>query len=244
MGNESEPSKDQTNPYYEKLGKIRSFDDLSKYLTEIVYDIEHGAVSLVDIDFQSIYQRFQGLVSASNLEEGIEEFGRTTAIFKDKISFIQDYINKAKSDIGCNVFIENNKGNEGLFQHVLMASITPPLVLSYYPSEYLYQAFERWCSSTIQRRRREYTEPERSVEKGNFTLACQEQSFDQNLDCFYTLIAPKLPLNLPSLLNQAANSDELYNWFIYCLHLIQKHRLEYDKDTKMVTIPDGGKEGA
>jgi hypothetical protein len=238
MGSESKSTEEISLKQRDQLEKIISFDELSQYLESVISNIDHGKLNLVDIDFLSIYQVFQKIVNQSNLEQGIHEFQKTTDIFKDKINLIQDYINKAKSDIGCNVFIEKQKGNENLFQQLLYTCFKTPVVLSYYPNEYLYQEFDRWVSSSMQHRRKEFIDPERSIEKGDFTLACQEQSFGQSLDCFFDLIALKLPLKLTDLLKQAEDSDQLYNWFIYCLHLIQKHRLIYDKDSKILSVLD------
>ena len=44
-----------------------------------------------------------------------------------------------------------------------------------------------------------------------------------------------MPCSIDEILNKAKDSDEYYNWFIYILHLIQKHKIFYNKETRRVS---------
>ncbi|MCP4761147.1 MAG: hypothetical protein GY870_05155 [archaeon] len=219
--------------------KFKSLDQLKDFLEEIEIDLNSGVFEPSDIDFIPLFSAFKNLIrkkDLSNLEKGVSLLGDTSDIFKQKIDKIQEYINRIAFDDTFKVFLTNYKDEESLFSAILQKCWRSPLTIETISLNYLDSSFKRWANRKINYEKKEFLEPKKVNYSGTFDLE-YDLPFQKSLSEFFSSIEKKLPCKLSDILSEALNMDDYYNWFIYILHLIQKHRIVYNKDNEIVSKP-------
>lgn len=119
--------------------------------------------------------------------------------------------------------------DDSLFLHILSKVWHNSLIIGSFSLPFLSLSYGRLIDGNTIRKKIEFIIPEKIVKKRELTLNISDKTFKEELTEFFNKAVKKLPCNLKELLFQAPDSNESYNWFLYCLHLIQKHILEYDK---------------
>lgn len=172
-------------------------------------------------------------MSNENIEEIIDYFKTSNFIFQDKINYIKSFISRYSSEEKIKTFIETIE-DDSIYSYMLSKIWHNSFIIESFPLTFLSSSYEKLTCGNNTRTKLEFIPPEKVVCKKELPLNISDKTFKETVTEFYTEIAKKLPINLKELLCQAPNSNESYNWFLYCLHLIQKHILEYDKRSGMI----------
>ncbi|MHA1728882.1 MAG: hypothetical protein ACTSWY_09140 [Promethearchaeota archaeon] len=219
---------------------INSLEELRDFLKKIEREIDAGQYTSSDINFIPIFKRFQTLISQNNLEKGVSDFGDISEVFKRKIGEIQNYISRIAFNDSFKIFLLNHKNNESLFSAILTKCWKTPLILEDYNEQYFSSSFQKLVMKKKRYIKKEILDPEKVEIKGiiNFDYINSQESFQESLNEFFKFLRVKLPCKFNDLFSEAPNSEKFFNWFNYCLHLIQKHRIFYNKKSGIISEVD------
>ena len=219
-------------PSNQKTPKLESLNDIEKYLKTLRTEIHSGHISTKDIDFIPIFQTIQHIVDKENLRTIISEFENTSELFQRKIGEIRAYISSigGSENFEKSVKIQKEESLNDLFQ----ALYQPPFSLEDINLDVLVRNFK-----LLSNRKNIFTEivfsdhieVSKNELKHQFNGYIDEVNFEEELEEFAKFLVPKLPISLKKLLDTATNNDIRYSYFVYCLYLIQRKTIEFDKHT-------------
>lgn len=214
--------------------QFKSLDEIQDFLKTIESDIKNGECSFMDLDFIPIFKSFQDLINQQNLDRSTHDLEQTHSTFKHKIEEIQTYITRIVSEDIFISFINQNGANEELIYKIMMNIWKDPLILEDLSIEFFSNSLQRLSKPRIYIRET-LPEPEKVEEKGELSLKYFERPFEKSVNEFLSYLKKHMPCNLIELLKNASGKEEFYNWFIYSLHLIQKHEIIFDKKTGFIS---------
>ena len=212
-----------------EISNFESLDDLRDFLKKLDSRIKNGKIKSSDIDFIPIFKTIQKMVDQQTLESIVRDLEVSSELFSQKIAEIQGYINKIAFDDSFKTFLLKHNDNDPLLRKILAKCWKNPVVLEEVSHQFLTDAFSRWAGKKIKREKIDFKIPEKSDFIPNLNINSLTEPFQESLSNFLNFIKEEMPIKLIDLLMKAQDVDTFYNWFNYSLHLITKHKIEYDK---------------
>ena len=211
---------------------LETLSDVEEYLKKLKAEIRSGNLSSQDIDFIPIFHSIQEIVNAENLRNIITEFQNSSDLFGRKIQDIRAYI----SSIGGKQEFEKyvKVQSEDSLNEVFQVLYNPPFTVDDINLETLMSSFDRLTNrkkvwSTIEFP--DFNDVVRDTTAEDFEGFVDDVHFERDLEKFEKKVLSELPKSLPDLLNSAPNKDLRYSYFVYCLYLIQRKKIVFDKDS-------------
>lgn len=216
--------------------KFASLSELRDFLHTLETQIQTGAVHSAEIDFVPVFTAFQDLIDERNLPESVTDFKHSSDSFQNKIDEIKAYISRVTEEDEVIQFLNKNAENDIIFGGILNKCWKRPLVLEKMSEEYLLQSFNRCANRAERSSKQEYQEPLRIENRPEVQITALEEPFEDSLMRFFTNAKDLLPCTLKEILVDKKLEISAYERFIYCLHLIQKKQLLYNKKDGVLTI--------
>ena len=213
---------------------FESLDSLLEFLKNLESGIREGKIKSSDVDFIPIFRTIQKLVDQQNLETIVGDLEASSELFSQKIAEIQGYINKISFDSSFKTFLLKHHDNEPLLRTILTKCWKTPVVFEEISHKFLTESFNRWAVRKIKRKKIENIIPEKTEFKPDFSINSLTEPFQESLNDFFDYLKTELPIKLIDLLMKAKDADSFYNWFNFCLHLITKHKIHYDKKNGII----------
>lgn len=213
---------------------FESLENLREFLKNLESQIKEGKIKSSDVDFIPIFRTIQKLVDQKTLETIVGDLEVSSELFSQKITEIQGYINKIAFDDSFKTFLLSHNENEPLLRNILTKCWRTPVVFEEVSHNFLAESFNRWAGRKKNRKKMEFIIPEKTDFIPEFTINSLTKPFQESLNDFFDFIKMEMPIKLLELLMKAPDADTFYNWFNYCLHLITKHRIHYDKKNGII----------
>lgn len=217
-----------------EISNFESLDSLRKFLKNLESGIREGKIKSSDVDFIPIFRTIQKLVDQQNLETIVGDLEASSELFSQKIAEIQSYINKIAFDDSFKTFLLRHNDNDPLLRNILTKCWRTPVVFEDVSHKFLTESFNRWARKKIKRKKMEYIIPEKTDFIPDFSINSLPEPFQESLNTFFDYIKKEMPIKLIELLMKAQDADSFYNWFNFCLHLITKHKIHYDKKNGII----------
>jgi hypothetical protein len=217
-----------------KIANFESLENLREFLKNLESSIREGEIKSSDVDFIPIFKTIQKLVDQKTLETIVGDLEVSSELFSQKITEIQGYINKIAFDDSFKTFLLRHKDNDPLLRNILTKCWKVPVVFEEVSHNFLTESFNRWAGRKISRKKMEYIIPEKTDFIPEFSINSLPEPFQESLNDFFDYIKKEMPIKLLELLMKAKDADTFYNWFNYCLHLITKHKIHYDKTNGII----------
>ena len=221
-----------------ELLNFESLDDLRDLLKKLYSSIKEGKIKSSDIDFVPIFKTIQKKLrhklGRNSLHTIIGDLEVSSELFSQKISEIQDYINKIAFDDSFKTFLLRHNDNDPLLRKILTKCWKNPVVLEEVSHQFLTDAFSRWAGKKIKREKIDFIIPEKTDFIPDLSINSLAEPFQDSLNNFLNFLKTEMPIKLIDLLMKAQDAGTFYNWFNFCLHLITKHKILYDKKNGII----------
>jgi hypothetical protein len=227
------PPKPDFNP--KVLPKLEKLQDVTDYLKKIKSDIHSGKISPQDVDFIPIFHSIQKIVNSANLRNIITEFKNSSELFSRKIQEIRAYISSlaGKREFEKYVKLSSQESLDSIFQSIY----NPPFTINDINVETLSSSFVRLTNRKKYLSDIEFPDFSDLIKKGSaedFEGLIEDVHFERDLNAFKINVQSKLPISISKLLNSAQDDKDRYTHFVYCLYLIQRKILVFDKSSNML----------
>ncbi len=215
------------------LPKLESLGDVETYLNGLKKGIKSGKISVQNIDFVPIFHSIQTIVNTKNLRNIVTEFENSADLFQRKIEDIRSYISEIG---GMEKFEEKLKLNtEDSLENLMNSLYRPPYIVEDINLESLIASFTRLTTKNNMWDSIEFPELTDLVEDApdieQFNHLLDDVHFEEELQKFKQYLMTKLPIQLSQLLSETPDEETKNANFIFCLYLIQRKILLYNKKT-------------
>ena len=223
------PSSSSPTP---NLPKLETLSDVEEYLKNLKSELLSGTLSLQDINFVPIFHSIQEIVNTENLRNIITEFQNSSDLFGRKIQDIRAYISSIGGKEEFEKYVKTH--SQDSLNDVFQELYNPPFVIDDINVETLMTSFLR-----LTNRKKifdviefpDFDDVERDATAEDFEGMIDDVHFERDIDKFEIQLISKLPQTLAEILKFAPSDDDRYTHFVYCLYLIQRKKIIFDKDS-------------
>ncbi|TFG19917.1 MAG: hypothetical protein EU530_04820 [Promethearchaeota archaeon] len=213
--------------------KLNTLHDIEQYLKKLKSQIRSGSLSSQDIDFIPIFHSIQEIVNSENLRSIIMEFHNSSSLFSRKIEDIRKYISSIGGKEEFEKYVKSH--SQDALNDVFQALYNPPFVIDDINIDPLMISFLQLANrkklfTTIEFP--DFDDVERNGTAEDFEGLIDDVHFERDIDKFETQLISSLPQSLTNVLKSATNDEDRYSYFVYCLYLIQRKKIVYDKSSK------------
>ncbi len=203
-------------------------------IQDILEEVNEGSKEALNVDLYPIFQRFKRSIKPNNLAVSSNAFGKLCSIIESKFNELQRFMALFGQEKKFLTYLESEPTDSEI-NELFRSCWYKPFNLNALSLRFLEKS-----KMLLEGRRFEPIEiehfdiPEKDQE---MILEIPSQTFQKKVDSFFKEIKTKLPCNLNDIFEEVAINEEIYEKFVYLLHLIQNGEILYQKQTNFVYIP-------
>lgn len=206
-------------------------EELTNYIDTVKEDVVTGKISLLELELNPIFNKLKESLNIYNIFNYSQTYEKACDLLSLKFEELKNLLNHLDND---EIFLNflKSKPRDIEIEQILgncwrkvfhIESISPKFMI------YSNQRFskDRLITEQIEPVRKEQT-------GGSFLLEIPRQKFTEKMMDFYNLIKNKLPCKFDELFDEIQDQMEVYEYFVYILHLLQIGLLKYQKTTTII----------
>lgn len=213
------------------------FKDLSNEIKEriknIYEDVKSGKVSLLELELVPIFNKLKNTLSTSNIDKYSKVYVDACELLDDKFKEFQNLLNSLEDEKKFDIYLKSNPDDAEIIE-----LFNECWVKSFQLEALSYDFLELSSEKLI----REKTPPiiiehlKREKVKEDFILELPTQKFTEKMYDFLKEIKEELPCSFNSIFDNMGNQIEIYEKFVYLLHLLQTKEVKYKHETDTLYI--------
>ncbi|MHA1192691.1 MAG: hypothetical protein ACTSP9_10395 [Promethearchaeota archaeon] len=211
------------------------YDDLSEELTNYIdsvkEDVITGKISLLEMELNPIFNQLKESLSIYNIFNYSQTYEKACDLLALKFEELKNLLNHLDNDEIFLSFLKSNPKDVEIEQ-ILGNCWRKVFHLEAISLDFMIYSNQRFS------RDRQVIEKIEHVRKeqvdGSFLLEIPRQKFTEKMMDFYKHIKSKLPCKFDELFDGFYDQIEIYEYFVYILHLLQIGKITYEKKTNIV----------
>lgn len=205
-------------------------------IQSIFSEISSGSKDALNVDLYPIFQKFKRAIKPDNLEDSSTAFGKLCSIIETKFNELQRFLALFGQQKKFLSYLESGPSEIEIFE-LFQGCWYNTFNLNALSVDFL----EKSNESLVGRKRLEY-----SIESVNIPekdqvmiLEIPTGTFQEKIEEYFKEIQGKLPCNINQIFEESDTQDDIYEKFVYILHLIQRGQILYQKQTNFLYKPKG-----
>ncbi|MBY9006573.1 MAG: hypothetical protein KGD63_07420 [Candidatus Lokiarchaeota archaeon] len=208
-------------------------DEIKDKIREIYEDVKRGKVSLLDLELVPIFNDLKNTLNTSNIDKYSKVYIDACELLKDKFKEFQDLLNSMEDEKKFDLYLKSNPDDKEiieLFNECWIKTFQlQSLSYDFLEQSQIKLSRDRIPPIVIEHLKREKV-------KENFILELPTQKFTDKMNDFLETIKKKLPCSFNSIFDSMGNQIEIYEKFVYLLHLLQIKEVKYKHETDILYI--------
>lgn len=199
-----------------------------------IYDkVVDGEISLLDFELVPIFQELKDSLNMSNLSNYSKTYIEACGLLDKKFKELKDLLNSLDEERKFTEYLESEPPDceiSELFNDCWIKTFNSA-ILSY---KFLEESKDRLIREKPSPLIIEHLQTEKTNEK--FILKLPKHKFTEKMLAFFDSIKEKLPCSFYEVFDEKLDQIELYNQFVYLLHLLQNGVIQYQMETNTLYL--------
>jgi len=216
-----------------KLSSDEISNTLDLKIKEIRKAVLLGKIHLLNTELVPIFQELKNSLDQSNLSTHSKTYINACKLLNDKFEELRSLLSSLDNEEKFKQYLDSKPSDieiyslfENCWRHVFESD-----ELSF---NFLEESKEKLLGRNYDPIKIEHLETLKK--KGNFILEAPSHRFTELMTEFYQKIRERLPCSFDEVFDGLENQVEIYEKFIYILHLLQLGKIKYQKDTHTLYI--------
>ncbi|MHA2034878.1 MAG: hypothetical protein ACW98X_00505 [Promethearchaeota archaeon] len=208
-------------------------EEINRKIEEIQGKVLSGEVALLDLELVPIFENIKDSLNINNIDNYSITFKNSFHLLTQKFEELKILISNLDKKEGFIRYLKSNPDDLEVYELFNRCWIKP------FNIESLSLNF---LSRSDKKLRKEKGFPvlieslEKLPTKHNFLLEVPELKFTEKIMKFYNMINKKLPCSFDEIFENEQDQVEIYEKFVYILHLLQLGKIKYQKETNFLYI--------
>jgi hypothetical protein len=206
---------------------------LDKKIKKIEDGILAGKINLLNLELVPIFKDLKASLNQLNLSSHSKVYIKACGLLDKKFEELKSLLSSLDNEERFNKYLQSNPSDieiYALFRECWRGNFElSPLSL-----RFLQESREKLLDKTFEKYTIEHLEKEKR--KGNFVLETPTRKFTEMMNSFYESIVDLLPCTFDEIFQNLDDQIEIYEKFIYILHLLQLKKLKYQNETGTLYI--------
>jgi hypothetical protein len=211
-----------------KIDIIDKSYSIIEQIEKIERDFINGNIKLLDYELVPLFESIESSLEVSNIDNHSSSYKKACELLYEKFKELKKLIRSFESEkLYLNFLKEEPTDQEitALFKGCWKRTF----ILNQTSAQFLEACKTKLCAKKKNKKNVLETEAVQSNEE--FRLKIPKQKFSEKMIAFYQNIQDQLPCPYKEIFKQEKNQIEIYEKFIYLLHLIQMGKIKYQKET-------------
>ncbi|MBD3198353.1 MAG: hypothetical protein GF317_25105 [Candidatus Lokiarchaeota archaeon] len=208
-------------------------DDIKQKIYTIKAKLLDGQISLLDEDLVPIFDELRDSLNTLNINKYSKTYMEACELLDEKFRELVVLLNRLDEEKKFQEYLESEPSDKEILE-LIGDCWLQTFDLDYLSFDFLKESMEKLTHKISKPYQIQHPLQTRSKDK--FILEVSKERFGQKMEEFFERIKEKLPCYFEELFENLPNQIEIYEKFVYILHLLQQGRLKYQKETKTVYL--------
>jgi hypothetical protein len=225
------------------MGEYKDFsEEINRKIEEIQTKVISGELTLLDVELFPIFENLKDSLNIGNLNRYSITYRNASQLLIQKFEELKILINNIDRKEGFLKFLKSNPEDAEIIQLLNDCWLKPfnidSLSLDFLEFSRDKLSVKRVIPTSIVKRviPTSIEHIEKVEVKDSFLLEVPEQKFTEKMLSFYDKIKNKLPCLFDEIFEEEQSQIEIYENFVYILHLLQLGKIKYQKETNFLYI--------
>ncbi len=206
-------------------------EELTNYMDSIKEDVVTGRISLLELELNPIFDQLKESLSVYNIFNYSQTYQQACDLLSLKFEELKNLLNHLDNDEIFLQFLKSNP-NDNEIEQILGNCWRTVFHLESISPEFMSYSNTRFSKDRVLTEKIEHIRKEQIG--GSFLLEIPRQKFTEKMMDFYKKIKKKLPCKFDELFDGIQDQVEVYEYFVYILHLLQIGLFKYQKATTII----------
>ena len=208
-------------------------EKINKRIALIKDDVLSGKINLLELQLNPIFSEIKNSISIYNIENYSQSFTSAVELLNDKFEELKNLLSSLDIEKKFEDFLKTHP-NEDQISDIFRGCWRKTFHFEPISLKFLDYASNRYIKERITH----YTIEHLTREKTNdqFLLEVPKYKYTEKISAFYDKIKKKLPCFFEDVFDNELDQIEIYEQFVYLLHLLQLGKIKYQKDTNTLYI--------
>ena len=208
-------------------------EEINKRIALIKEDVLLGKINLLELQLNPIFNEIKNSISISNIENYSQSFNNAVELLNRKFEELKNLLSSLDIEKNFEDFLKTHP-NEDQISNIFHGCWRKTFHLEPISLKFLDYASNRYVKERITNFNIEHLLREKNNDQ--FLLEIPRYEFTEKINVFYDEIKKKLPCFFEDVFDNELDQIEIYEQFVYLLHLLQLGKVKYQKDTNTLYI--------
>jgi len=208
-------------------------EKINKRIALIKDDVLSGKINLLELQLNPIFSEIKNSISIYNIENYSHSYKNAVELLTRKFEELKNLLSSLDIEKKFEDFLKTHPNEDqisdifrGCWRKTFHFEPISLKFLDYASNRYVK---ERITNFTIEHLTREKTNDQ-------FLIEVPKYKFTEKISAFYDKIKKKLPCFFEDVFDNESDQIEIYEQFVFLLHLLQLNRIKYEKNTNTLYI--------
>ncbi len=208
-------------------------EKINKRIALIKDEVLSGKINLLELQLNPIFSEIKNSISIYNIENYSHSYRNAVELLTRKFEELKNLLSSLDIEKKFEDFLKTHPNDDqisalfrGCWRNTFQFEPISLKFLDYASNRY---GKERITNFNIEHLIREKTNDQ-------FILEVPRYKFTEKISVFYDKIKKKLPCFFEDVFDNELDQIEIYEQFVYLLHLLQLGKIKYQKDTNTLYI--------
>jgi hypothetical protein len=208
-------------------------DKINKTIENVQKQVLSGEITLLNYELVSLFTDLEDSLNKSNLETSSEMYKDACLLLNQKFEDLKALLNSLKSEEKLMHYLRSNPSDSELYL-LIKESWREVFTINAISLDFLEASQEKLAAFNKDRIIIDHLV--KSKVKEDFLLEIDTQKFTDKMLRFFKSIKDKLPCAFDEVFEKNITKEELYEHFVYLLHLLQLGKVKYLKETNTLFL--------
>ncbi|MFX1453964.1 MAG: hypothetical protein ACFFDB_01180 [Promethearchaeota archaeon] len=210
-------------------------EEIDQRITDIQMKVLSGKIALLDLELVPIFENIKNALTINNIDKYSTTFKKSFHLLIQKFEELKRLINDLDKKENFIHYLKSNPSDSEVYE-LFKDCWVKPFTIQSLSSNFLNISSEKLS------REREYPTSIDHIDldgtkiKQSFLLEVPEQKFTEKLTGLFNTIKNKLPCSFDEIFEDDHDQIEIYEKFVYLLHLLQLGKIKYQKETNFLYV--------
>ena len=203
-------------------------EKINKRIALIKNEVLSGKINLLELQLNPIFSEIKNSISIYNIENYSQSYKNAVELLNDKFEELKNLLSSLDIEKKFEDFLKTHP-SEDQISDLFRGCWRETFLLEPISLEFLDYASNRYGKERITNFTIEHLTKEKTNDK--FLLEVPKYKYTEKINAFYDKIKKKLPCFFEDVFDNELDQIEIYEQFVYLLHLLQLGKIKYEKNT-------------
>jgi len=203
-------------------------EEINKKIALIKDDVLTGKINLLELQLNPLFSEIKSEISIYNIENYSKTYKNAVELLNRKFEELKNLLSSLDIEKKFEDFLKTHP-NEDQISDLFRGCWKNTFHLEPISLKFLDYASDRYGKERITNFTIEHLTKEKTIDQ--FLLEVPKYKFTEKINAFYDKIKKKLPCLFEDVFDNELDQIEIYEQFVYLLHLLQLGKIKYQKET-------------